>query len=138
VTPNVASVWPGTFGAISPGKSSSMAFFHSGAYPYHCIFHSQQKGTIKVKMSTSPASGNTSTNFTIRVATQNAASGFTHDVQRRRRGGTFTTWMSTTSQLVVFNPTPSQTGTWEFRARYRETSTGEKTNWSPVLTITVN
>lgn len=138
VTANVPAVWPGSFGPLSPGKSASMAFFHVGAYPYYCIFHTQQKGSVKVKMSVSPASGTTSTNFTIRVATQNAASGFTHDVQRRKKGGTFSTWLSTTSQLVVFNPTPSQKGTWEFRARYRKTSTGETTGWSPTITVTVN
>jgi plastocyanin len=138
VTANVPAVWPGSFGVLTAGKTGSLAFFHVGAYPYFCTFHSQQKGSVKVKMSVSPASGTTSTNFTIRVATQNAASGFTHDVQRRKKGGSFATWMSSPSQLVVFNPTTSERGTWEFRARYRKTSTGEKTGWSPIVTVKVN
>src|SRR5690349_6397292 len=73
VTPNVAPVWPGSTGNVSSGKSFAMAFMHAGAYPYHCAIHTAQnmKGSVKVKMSVSPASGNTSTNFTIRVATQN-------------------------------------------------------------------
>ena len=138
VTADVPAVWPGSFGPITDGKSASLTFFHVGAYSYFCDFHPQQDGTIKVKMSVSPANGTTSTNFTLRVATQNAGSGFTHDVQRRKAGGSFATWMSTTSQLVVFNPTSSQTGTWEFRARYRKTSTGEKSGWSPIITVKVN
>jgi plastocyanin len=138
VTAKVGVVWPGSFGPISPSKTASLAFFHAGAYTYYCIFHSGQNGTIKVKTSVSPTSGTTSTNFTIRVATQNAGSGMTHDVQRRKNGGAWSTWMSTTAQLVVFNPAPSQKGTWDFRARYRKTSTGEKTGWSPIITVKVN
>jgi hypothetical protein len=140
VTPNVLTVWPASGGEMSPGKSQAMAFKHAGTYKYHCSIHTSQnmKGSVKFKMSVSPASGTTSTNFTIRVATQNAFTGFTHDVQRRKHGGTFAAWMNTPSQLVIFNPAPSETGTWEFRARYRKMSTGEKTDWSPILTITVN
>ena len=138
VTANVPAVWPGSFSPLSPGKTGTLTFTHAGAYAYRCIFHSQQTGTIKVKMGSSATSGTTSTNFTIRVATANAASGMTHDVQRRKKGGTWSTWMSTTSQTVVFNPTTSQKGTWEFRARYRKTSSGEKTGWSPIVTVKVN
>jgi plastocyanin len=140
MTPNVPGVWPASGGTISGGKSMAMAMPRAGSFPYHCTIHTAQnmKGSIKVKMSSSPTSGTTSTNFTIRVANQNASPGFTQDVQRRKKGGTFSPWMSTASQLVIFNPAPSETGTWEFRSRYRDTSSGAKSGWSPILTIVVN
>ncbi|MEA2676424.1 MAG: Cupredoxin-like domain [Chloroflexota bacterium] len=138
VTFNVPAVAPGSVGSLSPGKSASLTFFHGGAYAYHCIFHSQQVGTIKVKPSISPTSGTTSTNFTLRVATQNAASGFVQDVQRRKGSGSWLLWQSVTTQLVVFNPAPSENGTWHFRTRYRKTSTNEETGWSPELTVVVS
>jgi plastocyanin len=140
VTPNVPAVWPFSGGTLGKdGAKMSAAFLRAGTFPYHCAIHpSQMQGSIKVKMSVSPTSGTTLTNFTIRVANQNAQSGFIQDVQRRRHGGSFAAWMTTTGQLVVFNPTSSQTGIWEFRSRYRKTSTGEHTNWSPVLSLTVN
>jgi plastocyanin len=140
VTPNAPSVWPGSGGIMQAGKSMAMAMSHAGSYPYRCVIHSGQnmKGTVKVKMSSSPSSGTTSTNFTLRVATQNAGPNRTQDVQRRKKGGTWKAWLSTTSQLVIFNPAPSEAGIWEFRSRYRNTSNGEMTGWSPTLTITVN
>ena|SRR5687768_15029573 len=138
VTFNVPAVAPGSVGTLSPAKTASLTFFHGGAYAYYCIFHSQQVGTIKVKMSSSPTSGTTSTNFTLRVATQSAPSGFVQDVQRRRGSGSWSLWQSVTTQLVVFNPAPSENGTWYFRTRYRKTSTGEKTGWSPALRVLVS
>ncbi|HEY8135172.1 MAG TPA: hypothetical protein VIF08_03965 [Candidatus Limnocylindrales bacterium] len=138
VTFNVPAVAPGSIGSLGPGGAGSLTFFHGGAYAYHCIFHPQQVGTIKVKPSISPTSGTTSTNFSLRVATQNAPSGFVQDVQRRKGSGSWSLWQSTNLQLVVFNPAPSENGTWHFRTRYRKTSTGEMTGWSPELAVVVS
>ncbi|HUP83829.1 MAG TPA: plastocyanin/azurin family copper-binding protein [Candidatus Limnocylindria bacterium] len=140
MTPNAPSVWPASGGTMQAGKSMAMAMTHAGSYPYRCVIHSGQnmEGTVKVKMSSSPTSGTTSTNFNIRVATVNAGPSRTQDVQRRKHNGTWKAWLSTTSQLVIFNPASSETGTWEFRSRYHNTSNGEMTGWSPTLTIVVN
>src|SRR5687768_817400 len=54
VTFNVPAVAPGSVGTLSPDETASLTFFHGGAYAFYCIFHSQQVGTIKVKMSSSP------------------------------------------------------------------------------------
>jgi plastocyanin len=135
---DVPAVAPGSFGPLGPGGAASMTFFHGGAYAYYCIFHSQQVGTIKVKMSVSPGSGSSFTNFTLRVATQNASWGYVQDVQRRKGNGAWTLWRSVTTQTTVFDPRPADTGTWHFRTRYRKTSTNEFTGWSPAVTVTVN
>ena len=96
------------------------------------------KGSIRVKMSSSPTSGTTATIFTIRVGTVDAEPGFAQDIQRRKGGGSFTTWISVASQTVTWDPNSNDQGTWGFRTRYRKAGTGEHSNWSPTLSITVH
>jgi plastocyanin len=116
--------------------SANIAFQHAGTFAYHCNIHGSMHGKIKVKMSAAPATGTTSTTFVIRVATLNAPTGFTHDVQKRKAGGTFATWRATTGQTTTF--TSSTKGTFEFRGRLRRTSDGTATGWSPIVSVKVN
>ena len=123
---------------VNSGGNTSppVTFSRAGAYGYHCAIHSGMTGTIKVRMRASPTSGTLSTSFTIRVANVNAATGFVYDIQRRKAGGTFSLWRTTSAQTRAF--TASSKGTWEFRGRYRRTSDGMATGYSPILTVTVN
>jgi hypothetical protein len=93
-------------------------------------------GKVKIRMSSSPSSGTIATNFVLRVAALDAQAGFKHDIQRRKGSKPFMSFASTSNQTVPWTPTSS--GTWQFRARYRKTSSGAATGWSQPLTIVVN
>jgi plastocyanin len=118
------------------GDSTDVGFQHAGTWNYHCEIHSGMQGKVKVKPTASPSSGTTATVFTIRVAWVVAPSGFIQDIQRRKHGKTWKPWTSTAGQTVQW--TPGSTGTWEFRARYRNTSNGTATGWSQRLTVNVS
>ncbi len=132
-TADLFSLWSRSLAPLV--TSAPVNFQHSGTFAYHCMIHSTMHGKIKVKMAAAPTSGPSSTNFVIVFATTNAASGFIHDVQKRRAGGTFSLWKSTAAQSATF--VAPRTGTFEFRARLRRLSDGVATGWSPTLTITV-
>jgi hypothetical protein len=93
------------------------------------------KGTIKAKMTASPSSGTTSTTFIIRVASVTAANGWTEDIQMHRNTAGFSPWKSITTTSASFKPT--QAGTYYFRSRYRHTSDGVATGWSPAVSVSV-
>ena len=122
--------------SIGSSGHASTLFVRAGTFAYFCTIHSQMQGNVKVKMNATPASGTTSTNFSIRVATQDAPSGFVEQVQRRKHGRTFKPWVNTAGQTLSW--TPSRAATWEFRARLRRISDGTVTGWSPVLKVVVS
>ena len=129
-------VWGLWSEGISPGTTSaSIAFRQSGTWTYHCFIHVQMHGTIKVRMKANPTKGTLNTNFVIQFATINAPNGFIYDVLRRKHGGTFNPWVSTTAQTLTFSPT--STGTWEFRSRLRRTSDNSGIEFSPILSVKV-
>jgi plastocyanin len=119
-----------------PSTSTAVSFKRAGTFAYHCAIHPDMKGKVQVRLRVTPTSGTTSTAFVVRVATENAPTGFQHQVQRRRAGQAFAQWMTTTGQTLAFNA-PS-TGRWDFRARLRRVSDGTVSGWSPVLAVTVN
>lgn len=115
----------------------ALAFDHAGTWAYHCEIHEGMRGKVKTRPSITPAAGNTSTVFEVRVAWLNADAGFIHDIQRRKLGKTFRTVTSTTGQTIPW--TFSNPGTYQFRARYRKTSgNGAATGWSQPVTVVVN
>jgi plastocyanin len=129
------------FNFFMPGganqTTSAYVFQRAGKFAYRCVIHpTQMKGSVSVKMRASPTTGTRNTTFVIRVANSNAPSGFVQDIQMRKAGGTFKSWRSTSLQTQSFVP-PSK-GTFQFRARLRQTSSGSATGYSPVLSITVN
>jgi plastocyanin len=123
--------------ANSNTTTSAFVFQRAGKFAYRCVVHpTQMKGSVSVKMRATPTTGTRSTTFVIRVANSNAPSGFVQDIQMRKAGGSFTSWRSTSLQTQSFSP-PSK-GTFQFRARLRQTSNGSASGYSPVLSITVN
>jgi plastocyanin len=114
----------------------SRPFTAAGSFPYHCNIHSFMHGDIVVAMTASALSGTTSTTFTLHWATATAASGFKYVVQKRAPGGSFTSFKTTSSPSGTFKT--STTGTWQFRAKLKRTSSGAASGNSPTLSITVH
>lgn len=129
------SLWDS--GNLADGDTFSKVVNFAGTYSYHCNIHSSMTGTIKVPITVSPTSGTTSTSFTITVAAVSAPSGYTYDAQKKRGSGSWTTLKSGFSTKTV-KFSPSQTGTWSFRARLRKTSSGATSGWSPVKSVSVS
>jgi len=122
--------------SLPSGGSASRAFTAAGSFPYHCTIHSSMHGDIVVSMTTSAASGTTSTTFTLHWASTTAASGFKYVVQKRAPGGSFVAFKTTTAQSGTFKT--GKTGTWQFRARLKRTSNGAASGFSPTLSIGVH
>jgi plastocyanin len=121
-------------GTIVPGGTFSFTFTAAGIYTYHCTFHVGlgMKGTVGLKDSVSPPSGPVGTMFTIKVATINAPAGFVYDIQKRNPGGSFQNWMlGVTTLSVIFDSTGQPTGTYQFRSRLHNTTSGATSGYSP-------
>lgn len=129
------SLWKS--GNIQPGTTFSKSIDFAGSYPYHCSIHpTTMKGTVKVPIQVSPASGAVGATFTVTVADRKAPSGFVYDVQRKKDSGAWTAWKTgTTSGAVVFKAGAS--GTWSFRSRLRKTKNGATSGWSPSRSVSV-
>src|SRR6266571_5279767 len=85
------------------------------------ITHTSMTGTVSVGVQIQPPTGPLGTTFTIRVGTGMAPHGFVYDIQMAQPGGSFQDWMTGTTQNSV--PwTPSSSGTYKFRSRYRRLS----------------
>jgi len=122
---------------VGNGADTDVMFARAGAFPYHCEIHANMTGTIKVRPTSSPSPGTVSTTFVIRVATASPPAGFVEDIQRRKGSNPFRKWKyGITAQTTTW--APESAGTWQFRARYRKTSTGAATGWSQPLTVQVN
>lgn len=64
-------------------------------------------------------------------ASQPAPFGYAYDVQVEAPGGSYTTWLDgATADTATFS-SDSTTGSYSFRARLRNTSTGAQSGWSP-------
>ena len=130
------SLW--NLNPIAPGVTKSVTIASAGAYPYHCAIHPTMTGTVRVPIQVAPASGTTSTTFTITMATTNATGNFVYDVQKRIGTGAWTVFKTgQTAKSVTFQA--SSTGTYSFRSRLRNTSVANAVSgWSPRKTITVS
>ena len=123
--------------SVSGGQTSTDALMSwAGTHAYFCAIHPDMRGKVKVKMRATPTSTTTTGTVSIRWALVTGGSGFVYDVQRRRAGQAFTSWRTgTTSQSAAFSS--MNAGTFEFRARLRNTSSGQTSGWSPVLSVRV-
>jgi plastocyanin len=125
-------------GVLSNGESFSVVFTAAGTFPYHCDLHSGMDGTVKVRLRVAPRSGPVGTIFFIKLATENPMSPFVFDVQKRDPGGVFVDWRTgVTSKSVAFDSAGMPTGTYQFRSRVRNTSTGGVSDWSRPASIQV-
>jgi plastocyanin len=119
--------------------SDLVHFPRAGSFAYHCKIHSSMHGTVKVSMASTD--NNPMVNETVTIvfaqAGYPAPHGFVEQIQKRKAGGTWKTWLNATSE-VSKQFTPPKAKTFEFRARYKRISDGAATGWSPVLQIVVS
>jgi mannan endo-1,4-beta-mannosidase len=132
-------------GAKSSG-SYRFTFLYAGTFPYKSTVKGDSMiGTVFVPVIVTPATGRSTTSFSVIWSTRSlATSGFVADLQYRfRPAGTtgwksWTTWKSgatTTSAPFTAN---QGAGTYAFHARLRSTSTGRASSYSPDGTIAVS
>jgi plastocyanin len=120
-------------GAKSSGSSFSRGMPSAGRFPYHCSFHAEMTGRVVVPLKVT--GGSAGSGWTLRWSASPAGSNRAFDVQFRRQGTT--TWRSfrtnTTAATGLFNP--SQSGTYQLRARTTNTgaSPDKESGWSPVI-----
>ncbi len=127
-------------GSLNVGATFSFVFTAAGKYTYHCMFHKSlgMVGTISVPMKASPPSGPAGTIFTITVASVNASGTLVYDIQMKVPGGTFKNWMTgLTSKSATFDSSGMATGTYQFRARVRDTVSAKATLFSNAKSIMV-
>jgi plastocyanin len=122
-------------GAIAHNGTFSFTFSFAGTYPYHCSIHNFMQGTIKVPLTATPASGPVGSNFTVTWAAGGPTGSRVFDVQRMDPGSTkFKSWQKgVTTMSAVFKPTSP--GTYVFRMRLRNSSTGAASKYSPTASI---
>jgi plastocyanin len=121
---------------IAGTTSGAVVFKAAGVYAYHCKIHPSMHGKIRVPIDVSPASGGTSTVFTITLAAGSRAH-WSFDVQKKAGAGLWKIWKTgVTSLSVTFShATP---GTWRFRSRLHRNGSTLRTGWSPSKMITIS
>ena len=121
-------------------SSGTYPFVFKGAavYKYRCSLHPSMTGSVKVPVRASPASGTTSTTFTITWASGAPPSGFNYDVQIKRPGSTaFVDWkVNQTGTSSTFRADAGK-GTYSFRSRIQK-GTGPASNYSAAKSISVS
>jgi plastocyanin len=123
-------------GGIDSGGTFDVTLTAAGTYPYHCSFHTQMTGRIRVPVTAAPAAGDLDTTFLITIASEAAQEGFVFDVQKRRGDGRWKLWKEAiTKARARFHPRAD--AAYAFRARLRELDVGSS-GWSPRATISVS
>lgn len=123
-------------GGIASGGTFDVTLTAAGTYPYHCSFHTQMTGKVRVPVAVSPETGTVDTVFVVRIASQAAQEGFVYDVQKRRGDGDWKLWKEAiTRARARFHPRAA--AAYAFRARLREVDVGSS-GWSPRATVSVS
>lgn len=119
------------------GQTFSYRFATAGTYPVVCTLHvSTMVGSVRVPVRVAPAEGTTKTGFTVTWSATGAGADAVFDVDRQRVGGAWTSWANGVSmRRATFDPW--RKGTYRFRARLRQISTGASSGWSPVGVVVV-
>lgn len=128
-------------GTLGHAATYSFTFVAAGKYAYHCTIHSFMHGSVAVALRATPASGTTSTTFTVTWATAaGVPANYNEDVQILRPGASaFANWkVNQTGTAVSATFTPDAgTGTYKFRARLQRGSAGAS-GYSAPAAITVS
>jgi plastocyanin len=124
-------------GPKGPGSSYTFTFNSAGIFRYKCTIHpTQMKGSVRVPVTVSPASGEVGTPFTITWSAENAPAGYKFDVQIKRPGDPWTNWLfGQTARSTTF--VPDEVGSYSFKARTRKTANGKASVFSQPTSIDV-
>jgi plastocyanin len=119
-------------GSKAGGATYARTFTSAGTFAYHCTIHTMMRGSVKVPLT---AGGAPSKGYKLAWATVKGAGGITYDVQTRLGSGT---WVSlkagTTGTHAKLDP--AKAGKYSVRAR--TVKGGERSGWSPTVTVTVS
>jgi plastocyanin len=130
----------GLFNASVPagGTSTAVSFSQAGSFGYYCMVHgaSLMHATVNVKMRVGPSTGGVGHTFTFTLGSAATPTGFTHQTQVSRNGGTFVSLANTTNRTETYKPT--RTGTYKVRTRLVKTGTSTTTGWSPLAAFKVS
>jgi plastocyanin len=121
---------------IAGATSTAKVFKAAGVYAYHCKIHPFMHGKVRVPIKVSPASGGTSTVFTVTLATGSRVH-WSFDVQKKAGAGLWKIWKTGVTALsVTFHH--ASPGTWRFRSRLHKNGSTVRTGWSPPKAITIS
>ncbi len=114
------------------GATYTRAFSSAGTFPYHCSFHPEMRGTVRVSVT---ASGSPGAGWKLRWSTTKGKNGITFDVQTRRGSGKWKSLKAgVTGATAKFNP--ARSGNYQVRARTVKGAT--RSGWSPAITINIS
>jgi plastocyanin len=124
-------------GTLTQGATSiAVVFRAAGVYAYHCQIHPSMHGKVRVPIKVSPASGSTSTVFTLTLAAA-PRTGWSFDIQKKAGAGLWKIWKTgVTSLTVTFHH--ASAGTWRFRSRLHKNGSTLRTGWSPSKMLTIS
>src|SRR5262249_25819327 len=116
--------------AHTVGTSFSFVFSAAGNYSYHCTIHpTLMNGTASVPIAV-PKTGTVGTPFTVTWASAAPLGGYVFDAQVKIPGSnTWTSWQSGVTILSA-DYTPASAGTYQFRARLRNTALAKASAYS--------
>jgi plastocyanin len=124
-------------GLRAAGGSFVFTFDAAGTYAYTDTT-TGSTGSVTVPITVVPASGTTSTTFTVTAADVAAPSGFAFDIQIKRPGSSsFQQWKTGLSSPTATFVPDAGAGTYQFRSRLRNTVNGFASAYSPGQAITV-
>ena len=121
---------PGGKGGLGEDETYTRTFKQAGTFGYICRFHRDEgmRGTIVVPIKVT-LNGNT---FTITVASTSASGTWRNRIQVRKPGASSWVTIKVTAAKSV-SWASSQHGTFRFRSAVKDTDTGARSGWSPVV-----
>jgi plastocyanin len=122
---------PGGTGGIDAGDQWSRTFTSAGKFDYVCRKHELwgQRASVTVKLGVTLLSD--PSRFRIAPGSRALSGSWRHEVQAQTPLTGWTT-IATTTAATVFLPATEQ-GDYAFRARVKNTSTGQTSGWSPIV-----
>jgi streptogramin lyase len=115
----------------------SFAFTAAGTYPYKDSITPAHTGKIAVPISV-PANGQVGVPFTVTWASATPPPNFVFDVLVKTPGSSVWSKWQTGVTITSADYTPSQTGTYQFRARLRNKPSAHWSGWSPIGKVDVS
>ncbi len=111
------------------GPSFSYTFVAAGVFPFYCVFHPEMRGRVHVPMRVAPGRGSRGTTFKVVWASIAASAGHAYDVQIRRPGQRWASFLDLTA-VPSTSFSPHARGTFRFRARLHDTIADTTSDWS--------